>query len=229
MWQYGAPSLIPRPAQVGNQIVAFLTDSDFYSEIIQSIFLTGKAMIYSIIIASIFAYLSPTPFFRALTIFMTKFRYLTLMGWIFAFTLILKDGATVKLSLLMFGIIPFFVLSLLTIIKRIEPKEYDLCQTLKYNRWQTVYELIIYGRLEYTVETIRANFAIAWLMITLVESFSMSEGGIGVMLFRLNKYNQLDKIFALQIIIFSIGIIFDYFLQRLRYAAFPHVAKTELK
>lgn len=224
-----APVLIPTPLAVGSRLVEFVTDLDFYRDIISSLLLTCKAMLLSIIISSIFAYLSVTSFFRPLAHILVKLRFMSLMGFIFTFTLVLKAGGEVKIGLLMFGIIPFFTLSLLSVIDRIPQKEFDLWTTLRYSKWQQVYEIIIRGKADYTIEAIRANFAMGWLMITMVESFSMSDGGIGVLLFRYNKYNQLDKIFALQIIIFGLGVLFDYLLQRLRYSSFPHTALAEKK
>lgn len=217
------PVLIPGPIAVGQQLIGFITDSSFYEDVFASLFLTGKAMLYSIIISCFFAYLSVTPIFRPVAHFLVKLRFMSLLGFIFTFTLILHGGSEVKVSLLMFGIVPFFTLSLLSVIDRIPQKEYDLWTTLKFSKWEQLYHIIIYGRADYTIEAIRANFAMAWLMIVMVESFSMSEGGIGVMLFRFNKYNQLDKIFALQIVVFSLGMLFDYLLLQTRYLAFPHV------
>ena len=207
----------------------YLVDPEFYSDILSSIGLTTKAMLLSIVLSCIIAYLSVTALFRPVATLLVKLRFMSLIGLVFTFTLILHAGDQVKLSLLMFGIVPFFTLSLLSVITRIQQKEYDLWTTLKYNRWEQVWQIIIYGKADYTIESVRANSAMGWLMITLVESFSMSEGGLGVMLFRANKYNQLDKIFAIQIVIVCLGIVFDFLLQKLRHTAFEHVSITEKK
>jgi NitT/TauT family transport system permease protein len=224
-----SPEMIPKPLSVFKNLFEFLSSREFYADLIQSMILTGKAMFISIGIASLVAYASVLPIFKPIAMFLVKLRFMSLIGLVFVFTLVLHNGGEVKLSLLMFGIVPFFTLSLLSIIDKIGKNEFDLCRTLKYSNWQTLWELIIVGRMDYTIETIRANFAMAWLMITMVESFNMSEGGIGVMLFRLNKYNQLDKIFALQIVIFALGMLFDYGLQRLRYTLFPYIKLNEIK
>jgi NitT/TauT family transport system permease protein len=229
IWQFSTPDMIPQPTDVFSKLLNFLSSRDFYEDLTQSIILTGKAMLYSIIIACIIGYASVIPFFSGIAHFLVKLRYLTLVGLVFTFTLILQKGSDVKLSLLMFGIIPFFVLSLLSVINKIEQKEFDLCKTIGMNKWETLWELVILGRMDQTIETIRANFAIAWLMITIVETFSMSEGGIGVMLYRFNKYNQLDNIFALQFIIFGLGMLFDYLLTLTRTILFPHVKFSENK
>jgi len=70
----------------------------------------------------------------------------------------------------------------------------------------------------------RQNFAIAWMMITMVEGLSMSEGGLGTMLIKSNKYIDLGKVFALLFIILMIGILFDYLLSKIRVWLFPYSA-----
>jgi NitT/TauT family transport system permease protein len=68
----------------------------------------------------------------------------------------------------------------------------------------------------------RQNFAIAWLMITSVEGLSMSQGGLGVMLIKANKYVQLDIVFGTLLIIFVLGIFFDFILGLFRHWLFPY-------
>jgi NitT/TauT family transport system permease protein len=141
---------------------------------------------------------------------------------IFVFTLLTKDGSQLKLSLLVFGIVPFFVTSFLSVIVNINQQEYQLCKTLGYNNSQTLYEVIIVGKADQVFEILRQNFAISWLMITMVEGLSMSEGGIGTLLIKYNKYNDLTNVLALQLVIFIIGLCFDYLLGTMRHWLFPY-------
>lgn len=193
-----------------------------WDNILVSLGLTLKAMLYSIVITLLFAYLSVVPFFKSITLFLVKCRYLTLTGLIFIFTLLTTDGSQLKLSLLVFGVVPFFVTSFLSVIVHINRQEYELCKTLGYNKWETLYEVIIIGKADQVLEILRQNFAIAWLMITLVEGLSMSEGGIGTLLIKYNKYNDLTNVLALQLVIFFIGLGFDYLLGSLKKWLFPY-------
>ena len=176
----------------------------------------------SIIIALVVCYLSLIPFFNPIAKFIIKCRYLTLTGLIFLFTLLTSNGSNLKLSLLIFGIVPFFVTSLLSIIDSINEQEYELCKTLRMNNWQTLLEVIIIGRLDQVIEVMRQNFAIAWMMITMVEGLSMSEGGLGTMLIKSNKYIDLGTVFAVLIIIFIMGVFFDFTLAKIRSWFFPY-------
>ena len=81
---------------------------------------------------------------------------------------------------------------------------------------------MIIGRFHLVIEVIRQNFAIAWSMITAVEGISMSEGGLGTMLIKSNKFINIDNAFAILVIIFVLGIFFDYLLGLIRAWLFPH-------
>lgn len=227
LWQFSTHTMFPQPTEVFSKLLSLLMSEDFWRNLFQSMSLTLQAMFYSIIIACLLGYASTLPVFTTFVHFITKLRYLTLTGLVFSFTVIFKDGDSVAIMLLMFGIIPFFALSLLSGIDSIEQKEFDICKTIGLNKWQTLWEIVIAGRLDQTIETIRANFAIAWLMITMVETYNMSKGGVGVMLYIFNKYNQLESIFATQLLIFVVGLSFDFLLQKSREVFFPYTKLTK--
>ena len=225
-WQITSDGLIPKPGNVAAAFGQLLTTKLFWDNMLVSLVLTLKAMLYSIIITLFFAYASVIPFFKTIAQFIVKCRYLTLTGLIFIFTLLTKDGSALKQSLLVFGIVPFFTTSFLSVIINIDKQEYELCKTLGYNNWQTLYEVIIVGKADQVLEMMRQNFAIAWMMITMVEGLSMSEGGIGTLLIKFNKYNDITNVVALQLVIFITGLFFDYLLGSKRHWLFPH---TKLK
>jgi sulfonate transport system permease protein len=222
LWNITADGLIPRPGPVFQSLVRQLGSKNLLDNLLVSLALTVKGMAYSIIITLFFAYLSVINFFQGIARFLVKCRYLTLTGLIFIFTLLTKDGSQLKLWLLIFGIVPFFITSFLQVIVSIDRQQYELCKTLGYSNWQTLYEVIIVGKADQVFDMVRQNFAIAWLMITLVEGLSMGEGGVGTMLIKYNKYNDLTNVIALQLIIFGVGILFDLLLLYLKYWLFPY-------
>lgn len=226
IWQLGSGGLIPSPTRILGALAQLTTTSLLWDNILASLLLTLQAMLYSILITLAFSYLSVIPFFHSIAQFIVKCRYLTLTGLIFVFTLLTKDGGQLKLSLLMAGIVPFFTTSFLSVILHINRQEYELCQTLGFSRWQTLYEVIIVGKADQVFEILRQNFAIAWMMITMVEGLNMSEGGIGVLLIKYNKYNDLTRVLALQFVIFGIGLCMDYLLGSMRIWLFPYLRKN---
>ena len=222
MWQSLPVGLIPSPLKIAGGLGGLLGSSLLWDNVLVSFVLTLKALFFSVLITLVFAYLSVVPFFRPLAQFIVKCRYLTLTGLIFIFTLLTRDGSQLKLSLLVFGIVPFFTTSFLSVITQINAQEFELCQTLGYTRWQRLYEVIVVGKADQVFEVVRQNFAIAWMMITMVEGLSMSEGGIGTLLIKYNKYNDLVHVIALQVVIFGLGLFFDYLLKMLRHWFFPY-------
>ncbi len=222
LWHLGSNVLIPQPLKVANAFLHLITTWLFLDNLLMSMMLTLQAMLYSIIITLLFTYLSVLPFFKSIALFLVKCRYLTLTGLIFIFTLLTKDGGQLKLSLLVFGMVPFFVTSFLSVLINTDKQQYELCKTLGFSNWQTLYEVIIVGKTDQVLEILRQNFAISWLMITLVEGLNMSEGGIGALIIKYNKYNDLTNVLALQLVIFLIGLGFDYLLGMMRKWLFPY-------
>jgi len=222
VWQSFPAGLIPSPLGIGKALGGLITSSLLWDNVLVSLLLTLKALFFSVVITLLFSYLSVVPFFRPLAQFIVKCRYLTLTGLIFVFTLLTRDGSQLKLSLLVFGIVPFFTTSFMSVILQTNAQEFELCQTLGYGRWQSLYEVIVIGKADQVFEIVRQNFAIAWMMITMVEGLSMSEGGVGTLLIKYNKYNDLVHVMALQAVIFGLGLFFDYLLGRLRHWFFPY-------
>ena len=218
----GGSGLIPSPFKIGKRILEIISTGHFWDEFMSSFSLTIKGMLISLLMALVISYAYVIPFFRPLAKFVIKCRYLTLTGLIFVFTLLTNNGSQLKLGLLIFGIVPFFVTSLLSIIDGIDKQEFELCKTLGMSNWRAMWEMIIVGRLDMVVEVVRQNFAIAWMMITMVEGLSMSEGGLGTMLIKSNKYIDLSTVFAVLVIIFLVGVLFDYTLGALRFWLFPY-------
>lgn len=227
IWQTSATGLLPAPSHIGGALLKLSTSKLLIDNVLVSLGLTVQAMFYAIVITLLFCYLSVLPFFRSMAQFIVACRYLTLAGLIFVFTLLTHNGSSLKLWLLICGIVPFFVTSFLGVIVHISHEEYDLCKTLGYNNWRTLYEVIIVGKADKVLEILQQNFAIAWLMITMVEGLNMSEGGIGALLIKYNKYNDLTNVLALQVVIFGIGLLFDFLLAHLRLWLFPYTRLTK--
>ena len=245
LW-YNAPVLWPTFPELCSQLWAYLgfnfdsvspfihfkvqaDGTSIYLEIFNSLVLTVISMVISIFIACLLAYASVTAFFKPFANMIASLRFMSVLGFLFIFMTLFHDASKVKVVLLVYSIVSFFLLSLLTMISRIDQKEYDLWTTLKYNKWEQLFEIIIYGKADYIVEAISSNFAIAWIMMTVAESQAMSEGGIGVKLVNENKYNHLIEIFSIQIIIYVLGRISSIYLKKLRYKSFPYTALAEKK
>jgi NitT/TauT family transport system permease protein len=114
--------------------------------------------------------------------------------------------------LMVFGISVFMITAFVAMINAIPKDEFNHARTLRMSEWETVWEVVILGRIDHVFEIIRQNFAIAWMMLTMVEGISRSEGGIGTMLLNQSKHLHLDAVFAIQIVILLVGIFMDYLI-----------------
>jgi ABC-type nitrate/sulfonate/bicarbonate transport system permease component len=227
LWQ-NAPTLIPKPLEVGTQIITYLSDKNFYYDIYASLELTIVSMSISILIACLAAYLSTTPAFNLPVKIIMMLRFMSLLGFLFIFMSLLNgESGKVKNALLIFSIVPYFTLSLVTVISKIPQKEFDLWTTLRYNRWEQLYQIVIIGKADTIIDAIFSNFSMAWVMMTLAETKAMADGGLGVELFKADKYNHVDQVIALQFIIYTLGLFMMLGIKQLRYKLFPYTALAE--
>ena len=67
----------------------------------------------------------------------------------------------------------------------------------------------------------------AWMMLTMVEVISRSEGGVGILLTNSNKHFALDTVFAIQIAILLVGIAIDYLFGVTRNFFFPYASMSQ--
>lgn len=213
--------LIPKPSEILAAAWAMLQSRDFYDDLFVSLWQTVKAMGIAISIALPISYLVTIPFFKGLAVFITKLRFLTITGLSFVFLILLKDASLYKLSLLLFGIVPFFITSLVAEYNTIKNDELDLCKTLKMNPWQSLYELVIFGKLNVSILVIGINFAICWSMIVYVESQTMGLGGLGTIIFKSQKHLRLEEVFSVLMFIFCIGNLSDWSTAGFRKFVFP--------
>src|ERR1700742_4990175 len=70
LWYTTADGLIPKPGKVAKAFIDLLSSKLLLDNVIVSLMLTLKAMLYSIIITLFFCYLSVMPFFRSIALFL---------------------------------------------------------------------------------------------------------------------------------------------------------------
>jgi NitT/TauT family transport system permease protein len=226
LWTFGVSSLIPTPAAIARAWVDMMFRGDLASELAASTTLACEAVAITFAISLAVSYATVLPFFRPLGQVVSKMRFLSLVGLSFVFTLLVSGGHGLKLWLLVFGMTVFYVTSMVEEIANIPKNEFSHARTLGMGEWRVVWEVIILGRLDRAFEILRQNFAVAWMMITMVEGISRAEGGVGAMLLSQNKHFRLDAVFAIQITIFALGIGIDYLFGVTKGFLFPYSTLT---
>lgn len=217
----GDTHLFPTLKQVGTGFVD-LYQQGLVVHIGSSLWLCARAVMISIVISLAFVYLSPIPLIKPVANMLSKFRYLPLTGIAFYITMMIDDGRTIQIWILVIFMTTYLITSLLSMLKDIDQEEYDHARALGCNRWEIIWEVIVKGRLDYVVETIRQNLAIVWMMLVTVESIMAASGGLGFLIKNSDKFMNHGRIIALQIVILFVGLGMDYFLTKLRKGLFRY-------
>jgi NitT/TauT family transport system permease protein len=196
------------------------------AELMTSFQLSLEAIGVATIISLVLAYLTVVPFFRPIVTFISKLRFLSLVGLTFFFTLMTSGGHQLKLYILVFSISVFFVTSMADVVASVPKDKFDLARTLQMGEFRTVWEVVIRGQLDKAFEVLRQNAAIGWMMLTMVEGISRSEGGVGAMLLNQSKHFHLSAVIAIQITILLLGLLQDYAIGCIRNIFCPYANLT---
>jgi NitT/TauT family transport system permease protein len=226
VWINSPFTVLPKPMEVWHALIELFTNQGMGGEIITSMELNIKAMLFTCVLALGLAYLTVMPFFRPIVTAMSKGRFLSLVGFTFVFTLMVGGGHPLKMSLLVFGMTVFFLTSMASVVAEIPREAFDHARTLRMSEWRTVWEVVILGTADKALEVLRQNAAIGWMMLTMVEGISRSEGGIGAMLLNQQKHFRIAEVFAIQLTILMVGLCQDYVLGLIRRIVCPYAYLT---
>jgi NitT/TauT family transport system permease protein len=178
-----------------------------------------KAIMYAIPIG-FFIGLFAIP--RALfSYYVDAMRYLPLAALTGIFIIWFGLGEEVKINFLAFGI---FVYLLPIVAQRISSTDDVYVQTAKTmgaSKLQQIWTVFIPDVFSRVFDDIRVIVAISWTYIVIAELLRM-EGGIGAAIYSASRKSRIDEVFAILIIIISIGVIQDLLFKWLDSIFYPH-------
>jgi len=186
IWLMSPFAVLPRPNEVMAALRTLWMEQGLGPELWTSFTSNLEALAITTVISLLLSYLTVLPVFRPFSAAISKGRFLGLTGLTFVFTLIFGGGHPLKISLLVFGMSVFFVTSMSAVVAEIPKDRFDYARTLRMSEWQVVWEVVVLGTADKAFEVLRQNAAMGWMMLTMVESISRSEGGIGAMLLNQN-------------------------------------------
>lgn len=224
-WIAAPFAFLPSPAEVVRAWGALAREGLFY-HLYVSLMTNLQAIAISTVLSLGFAYLSVVPAFRPFVGFLSKARFFSMTGFVVIFTVMFGVGHGLKIALLVFGMTVFFLTSMADVVASIPREEYDHARTLRMGDWRIVWEVVVLGRADHAMESLRQNAAIGWMMLTMVEGLSRSEGGIGAMMLNENKHFNLAAVFAVQFTVLAVGIGQDWALGFLKRLACPYAELT---
>lgn len=226
IWLNSPFKVLPQPDEVLRALRGLWFEQGLGRELWTSFSMNLEALAWTVVISLALSYLVVIPAFRPIAMAVSKGRFLGLIGLTFVFTLMVGGGRPLKVSLLVFGMTVFFVTSMASVVLEIPREKFDHARTLRMNEWKVVWEVVILGTADRAFEVLRQNAAIGWMMLTMVEGISRSEGGVGAMLLNQNKHFHLAEVFAIQIMILVVGVLQDYGIGLTRRLLLPYADLT---
>jgi NitT/TauT family transport system permease protein len=226
IWINSPFKVLPQPDEVLRAFQNLWFTQGLGRELWTSFIINLEALALTVVISLLLSYLTVLPAFRPIATALSKGRFLGLIGLTFVFTLMVGGGRPLKVSLLVFGMTVFFITSMAAEVLAIPKEKFDHARTLRMNEWGVVWEVVILGTADKAFEVLRQNAAIGWMMLTMVEGISRSEGGVGAMLLNQNKHFRLAEVFAIQLTILAVGLLQDYGIGVLRRIACPYADLT---
>lgn len=207
--------LFPTPKQVFNGFI-YLWETGLIVHLTSSISLCLQAVFFSILISLILAYSTTIPFFKPNGNIISKLRYLPLTGIAYYVAIFIDGARTIQVFVLVIFMTTYLTTSLIQMISDIPEEEFFHAKTLGCNRWETLWEVVIKGRLDYVLELVRQNLAIVLMMLVTVESVLAAAGGIGFLIKNNDKLGDNGKVIAIQIVIILMGVLIDLGITKLR-------------
>jgi NitT/TauT family transport system permease protein len=209
-WAVTPSAFFPTPGQVLSSI------GDMYSnglvqELITSLVLNAEALFISTIVSLLISYASTIYAFRPAAVLSSNFRFLPEAALTFIFTMILPTAHSLKLALMVFAVSVFFVNGMLDVVDQVEREKYDLARTLRMREWRSLWEVVVLGQADKTIDVLRQNAAMGWMMLTLVET-TVREGGIGTILMDQSHHFHISAVVGLLIVMGVVGFGQDQLL-----------------
>lgn len=226
IWMVSPFVFLPKPLDIIKAFGYLWSQEGLGAELITSLLLNLEALLVATVVSLLLAYAAVLPFFRPIVTTLSKFRFLSLAGLSFFFTLMASTGHELKVWLLAFSVTVFFITGMADVIASAPKEQFDLARTLGMGEWRTSLEVIVFGQTDKAFDMLRQNAAIGWMMLTMVEGISREGGGIGTLLLNQSKHFHLDAIFAIQITILLLGLAQDYSIGWFRRTICPYADLT---
>jgi NitT/TauT family transport system permease protein len=130
----------------------------------------------------------------------------------------------VKVCLITLGQLFYLVTTMAGIVQNIPEYRFDDARTLRMSEWKSVWFVNVRGTVPDAIGAIRDNAAIGWSMLMFVEGVIRSEGGVGVMMYNMEKHVEFASVYAIVIVILAIGILQDWILGEVRKVMCPYAS-----
>jgi len=221
-WAASPIATLPAPREVGHALTSLWWEGGLGPELFTTLRLIALSLVCSVCIALALAWASVIPAVRPLTSAASKLRFLGLTGLVFPFTLATGGGFALKVALLSFGMTTFLVTAVARIVAEVPRSQLDYVRSLGASEARVVWECVVRGTLDRTLDAVRQNVAMGWSMITMVEGIARSDGGVGALLLDENKHFRLAEVYAVLFVVLVVGLLIDVGMGALAGLVCPH-------
>ena len=223
MWTGLKPQVFPNPVEVLT-VYPSLWEDGLGDAMITSMMTNLEALTLCILIGLPLVYLSRVPAITPLGAFIAKMRFVGPSVLFLPLLFLTSGGHQVKVALLTFGQLVYFVTTLTGVVANLPEYKFDDARTLKMSEWLSIWYVVIRGTVAEALDAIRDNAAMGWAMLMFVEGLVRSEGGVGVMMLNMEKHVNFSEVYAIAIAILMIGISQDWLIGQVKKVMCPYAS-----
>ena len=125
-----------------------------------------------------------------------------------------------KIALIIAGTVFFNVVMIADVARAVPREMIDSAYTLGAGRTRVLARVVLPHSLPGIIDVARVNLAAAWPMLVVAELLA-AEDGLGYRLVQLQRFRQVDKMFAILLVFAVIGVVSDLLLRWCRNRVAP--------
>jgi ABC-type nitrate/sulfonate/bicarbonate transport system permease component len=215
--------VLPPPSKIPGAFQQLIAHDELAANTSRSVWLNIQGYLWALLVSLPIGFLlGLIPLFRGLfSRQIDALRYLPLSALTSLFIVWFGLEDKMKVAFLAFGILVYLLPVIVQRIREVENVYVQTAFTLSASNWQTfrsVYLPAVFGRL---MDDIRVLTAISWTYIIIAELLNR-QGGIGGLIFIKSKMGQIDRVFAILLLIILIGFLQDRIFSYIDTRLNPH-------
>jgi len=220
-WVY---PILPPPQEVFISYPDLVQNDGLIKNAFKSLWLNIKGYLWALVLAIPIGFLiGLLPVFRGMfNRPVEALRYLPLTALTGVFMAWFGTSDTMKVAFLAFGILVYLLPVIVQRINEVKDVYLKTVFTIGANPIQTIRSVYIPSVMSRVWDDIRVLTAISWTYIIVAELVNSSEGGVGAMIFIKSRFSQMEKVFAILLVIILIGLIQDRYFVYLDKKLFPY-------
>lgn len=202
--------LIPTPPMVLMSFGTLISEDHLISNALSSIWLNIKGYLWAILISIPIGFvIGLYPLFKGLfSKQVDALRYLPMTALTGLFITWFGIGTNMKVAFLAFGIIVYLLPVVAQRVREVQDVYTKTAFTLGATNWQLIKTVYVPSVMSKVMDDIRVLTAISWTYIIIAELLS-KENGVGALIYQKARGGQIEKVFAVLIVIILIGFLQD--------------------